>query len=134
VIFGLDRAELFGDGVDRLVPGNALELAPAFGPILFCGKSTVLAVGALQIPRTFVQRVPEVKGWSFAPPLSRDAVLDGDLHGAGSGQSCGQAARTTLRSTELFVGPAYEDSAILRRSGAHDRKRSKRMRSIWPMR
>src|SRR5258706_4011098 len=41
-----------------------------------------------------------------------------------SGQSCGQAARTTLRSTEIFsVGAGIGNSAISRRSGPRDGKR-----------
>src|SRR5260221_2508075 len=41
-----------------------------------------------------------------------------------SGQSCGQAARTTLRSTEIFsVGAGMGNSAILRGSGPRDGKR-----------
>jgi hypothetical protein len=38
-----------------------------------------------------------------------------------SGQSCGQAARTSLRATEIFsVGAGIGNSAILRRSGPRD--------------
>ena len=133
-----------GDGIERLVPADALEFTLAF----IAGapqrkEQAILAVSALEVLRHLgAERAGGERMVLGALHFHRDAVLDGDLHRAGVGAIVRAGGAHAL---------AFDGSLL--DGGLHARTRStvripqfyavqgrtpgsvpKRMRSIWPMR
>ena len=88
-----------GDLVQRLVPGDARETAFAFASDApHRMQHALIGIGALEVARDFRAQHAAVAGWSGAPRIAIARPFSTVVSSAQvSGQSCGQAPRTTRR-------------------------------------